>query len=217
MADREQRDRRPGIPWWRSREPARDLPGHLAARLRDERLRRGWSLRRAGWEIGVSYSADTPRARRAPAVRRDGRDADRRLPTRPGHRGRPARGRAAVARAELADADRSLPGRIHAGRNLDPLAGGTVSGTPEDRTSAGGRVGLRPSNPRGIKPGGRRGWTAPLCVKSILIQVVGSVVAGPGRDLSEEPVVEAEPAALDFVVAPWCPPGPPRSAGQPRV
>src|SRR6186997_2747576 len=49
---------------------------------------------------------------------------------------------------------------------------------------------------------------APLCVKWILGQVVGSVVAGSGSDLSEEPVVGVEPAALEFVVAPWCPPGP---------
>ena len=39
-------------------------------------------------------------------------------------------------------------------------------------------------------------------------QVVGSVVAGSGSDLSEEPVVGVEPAALELVVAPWCPPGP---------
>ena len=37
--------------------------------------------------------------------------------------------------------------------------------------------------------------------------VVKSRLAGPGSDLSEELVVGVEPAALDFRVAPGCPPG----------
>ncbi len=37
--------------------------------------------------------------------------------------------------------------------------------------------------------------------------VVESPLAGPGSDLSEELAVGVEPAALDFRVAPDCPPG----------
>jgi hypothetical protein len=40
--------------------------------------------------------------------------------------------------------------------------------------------------------------------------VVESCLAGSGSDLSEELVVGVEPAALDFRVAPRCPPGPRR-------
>ena len=39
------------------------------------------------------------------------------------------------------------------------------------------------------------------------VGLVGLVPAGSGSDLSEESVVGVEPAALDVVVAPWCPPG----------
>ena len=42
----------------------------------------------------------------------------------------------------------------------------------------------------------------------LYVGLVGSVLAGPGSDLSKESVVGVEPAALDFVVAPGCPPGP---------
>jgi hypothetical protein len=37
---------------------------------------------------------------------------------------------------------------------------------------------------------------------------IGSLVAGPGSDFSEEPVLGFEPAALEPVAAPLCPPGP---------
>jgi hypothetical protein len=37
---------------------------------------------------------------------------------------------------------------------------------------------------------------------------VGSWVAGPGSDFSEAPVLGSEPAALEPVAAPTCPPGP---------
>jgi hypothetical protein len=37
---------------------------------------------------------------------------------------------------------------------------------------------------------------------------VGSLVAGPGSDFSEVPVAGCEPAALEPVAAPTCPPGP---------
>jgi hypothetical protein len=39
-------------------------------------------------------------------------------------------------------------------------------------------------------------------------RVVGLVVAGPGRDLSEESSAGVGLAALDVRVAPECPPGP---------
>ena len=46
-----------------------------------------------------------------------------------------------------------------------------------------------------------------LCVCQAAVRpVVGSMLAGSGSDLSEELVVGVEPAALDCVVAPWCPP-----------
>ena len=48
---------------------------------------------------------------------------------------------------------------------------------------------------------------SPLCQDAAGRAVLGSVVAGPGSDLFEEPVAGCEPVALDFVVAPECPPG----------
>jgi hypothetical protein len=48
-----------------------------------------------------------------------------------------------------------------------------------------------------------------LCVcQAAVWPVVESGVAGSGSDLSEELVVGVEPAALDCIVAPCCPPGP---------
>jgi hypothetical protein len=47
-----------------------------------------------------------------------------------------------------------------------------------------------------------------LCVcQAAELGVVESGLAGPGSDLSEELAVGAEPVALDFRVAPKCPPG----------
>ncbi len=37
---------------------------------------------------------------------------------------------------------------------------------------------------------------------------VGSLVAGPGSDFSEVPAAGCEPAALEPVAVPTCPPGP---------
>ena len=37
---------------------------------------------------------------------------------------------------------------------------------------------------------------------------VGSLAAGPGSDFSEVPAAGCEPAALEPVAAPTCPPGP---------
>jgi hypothetical protein len=41
---------------------------------------------------------------------------------------------------------------------------------------------------------------------------IGSLVAGPGSDLSEESASGFEPAALESGAAPECPPGPDRAA-----
>jgi hypothetical protein len=49
---------------------------------------------------------------------------------------------------------------------------------------------------------------SPLCQDAAWSAVVGSVMAGPGSDLSEEPVRGCEPATLDSVAVPRCPPGP---------
>ncbi len=49
---------------------------------------------------------------------------------------------------------------------------------------------------------------ASLCQVDLFVGLVVSASAGSGSDLSEESVVGVEPAALDFVVAPECPPGP---------
>jgi hypothetical protein len=48
---------------------------------------------------------------------------------------------------------------------------------------------------------------ASLCQDARVEGVVVLPVAGPGSDLSEEPVVGVELAALDCRVAPACPPG----------
>ncbi len=47
-----------------------------------------------------------------------------------------------------------------------------------------------------------------LCQDTFANVVVGFLVMGPGSDLSEVLVWGCEPAALDFSVAPRCPPGP---------
>jgi hypothetical protein len=58
----------------------------------------------------------------------------------------------------------------------------------------------------------QRALMAPLYVNEGVLEVcrvgVALLVAGPGSDLSEEPAVGLRPAALDFVAAPRCPPGP---------
>jgi DDE superfamily endonuclease len=64
--------------------------------------------------------------------------------------------------------------------------------------------------PRCLKKG------ASLCQVDLGVGLVGSVLAGSGSDLSEELVVGVEPAALDVVVAPGCPPGPVLSRGARR-
>lgn len=46
--------RRPGDPPWRDRTASRHLPAELADSLYEARLARGWSLRRAARETGVS-------------------------------------------------------------------------------------------------------------------------------------------------------------------
>jgi hypothetical protein len=46
---------------------------------------------------------------------------------------------------------------------------------------------------------------------------LGYVVAGPGSDLSEVPVVGVELATLDFRVVPVCPPGPVPASREPAV
>lgn len=50
----DQLGRRPNDPWWRSREPGRHLPAHLAEALRTARTRRGWSVMQAARELELS-------------------------------------------------------------------------------------------------------------------------------------------------------------------
>ena len=49
---------------------------------------------------------------------------------------------------------------------------------------------------------------SPLCQGIWAGVVVGWVVAGPGSDFSEVPAAGCQPAALEPVAAPVCPPGP---------
>jgi len=53
---------------------------------------------------------------------------------------------------------------------------------------------------------------APLYVNEGVLEIcrlgVALLLAGPGSDLSEEPAMGLRSAALDFVAAPTCPPGP---------
>jgi hypothetical protein len=49
---------------------------------------------------------------------------------------------------------------------------------------------------------------SPLCQVAAGTRVVGWVLAGPGSDLSEEPVWECEPVTLELGDVSQCPPGP---------
>ena len=83
-------------------------------------------------------------------------------------------------------------GRSRSGRFLLRAGEGQSSADPRNPTSAG-----VVSSASG----------SPLCQDAAGRAVLGSVVAGPGSDLFEEPVAGCEPVALDFLVAPECPPG----------
>jgi hypothetical protein len=52
------------------------------------------------------------------------------------------------------------------------------------------------------------GSGTPLCPDAAGSGVLGCCLAGPGSDLSEEPVWGCEPAALESESFPRCPPGP---------
>jgi hypothetical protein len=52
------------------------------------------------------------------------------------------------------------------------------------------------------------GSGTPLCQDAAGSGVLGCCLAGPGSDLSEEPVWGCEPAALESESFPRCPPGP---------
>ena len=62
-----------------------------------------------------------------------------------------------------------------------------------------------------------RGRGSSLFQEAVLSGVVGCFVAGPGSDFSEASMLGFESAALEFVVAPVCPPGPVPAAAAGRV
>src|SRR5690606_37852270 len=91
-----------------------------------------------------------------------------------------------------------------------------VGGVGRLRGSAarcGSRLG-RGDRQRGVTANGVGGPLAPhafgtpLCQDAAGRVVLGLVVAGPGRGLSEEPAVGCEPVALESESLPLCPPGP---------